>query len=89
MSLSNVSFRMDQNLKENMKSVCQELGMDMTTAFVIYAKKLTRERRIPFEVSADPFYSDSNQKALSKSMLQLNEGKTVTKDFAELEAMEL
>lgn len=89
MALSNVSFRMDQNLKENMKSVCQELGMDMTTAFVIYAKKLTRERRIPFEVSADPFYSDSNQKALSKSMLQLNEGKTVTKDFAELEAMEL
>ena len=80
---------MDQNLKENMKSVCQEVGMDMTTAFVIYAKKLTRERRIPFEVSADPFYSDSNQKALSKSMLQLNEGKTVTKDFAELEAMEL
>ena len=88
MALSNVSFRMDEQLKEDMKNTCQELGMDMTTAFVIYAKKLTREKRIPFEVAIDPFYSDRNREALHKSMKQLEEGKTIRKTLKELEEME-
>ena len=29
------------------------------------------ERRIPFEVSADPFYSDENMKRLKKSIAQM------------------
>ena len=87
MALSNVSFRMEDELKEEMKLTCQELGMDMTTAFVIYAKKLTREKRIPFEVAVDPFYSESNRKALKKSMKQLKQGKTVSKTFKDLKAM--
>ncbi len=89
MALSNVSFRMEEDLKEEMRRTCQELGMDMTTAFVIYAKKLTRERRIPFEVSVDPFYSESNRKALKKSVDQLKDGKTVTKSFDDLKALEV
>lgn len=88
MALSNVSFRMEEKLKEEMRKTCQELGMDMTTAFVIYAKKLTSEKRIPFEVSVDPFYSDSNRKALKKSVKQIKDGKTVTKTFEDLKAME-
>ena len=88
MALSNVSFRMEEGLKEEMRLTCQELGMDMTTAFVIYAKKLTREKRIPFEVSIDPFYSESNRKALKKSVDQLKKGRTVTKSLDELKAME-
>ncbi|WP_270208748.1 hypothetical protein [Parasutterella excrementihominis] len=31
----------------------------MTAAFTIFAKTVTREKRIPFEVSADPFYSET------------------------------
>lgn len=37
----------------------------MTAAFTIFAKAVTREKRIPFEVSADPFYSESNLKRLN------------------------
>ena len=55
MASCNVSFRMDENLKKEMEETCKELGINMTTAFVIYAKKLTREKRIPFEVSADSY----------------------------------
>ena len=39
------------------EEVCAEMGLSMTTAFTIFAKKVSREHRIPFEVSADPFYS--------------------------------
>lgn len=71
----NVNFRMDSDLKKNMESLCSELGMSMTTAFTIFAKKMTREKRIPFEVSADPFYSESNLRYLEDIMEDIKSGK--------------
>ena len=44
-----VAFRMDAEDKKGMEDVCKELGMSMSTAFTIFAKKMRRERRIPFE----------------------------------------
>ncbi|MBO4911836.1 MAG: type II toxin-antitoxin system RelB/DinJ family antitoxin [Butyrivibrio sp.] len=70
-----VNFRMDEELKKNMESICQELGMNMTTAFTIFAKKMTRERRIPFDVSVDPFYSESNMAYLKKVTSEIDSGK--------------
>ena len=35
----NVNFRMDAELKKSMEQACSELGMSMTTAFTIFAKK--------------------------------------------------
>ena len=50
-----VNFRMDEEDKKGMEEVCKELGLSMTTAFTLLAKKMRREKRIPFEVSIDPF----------------------------------
>ena len=60
----------------------------MSTAFNIFAKKVIREKRIPFEVSIDPFYSENNMKAISESMKQLEEGKVIVKTIQELKEME-
>lgn len=87
MSQTLVSFRMDENLKKAMELTCQELGMNMTTAFTIFAKKMCREKRIPFDVSIDPFYSASNLRALEESIEQLQQGKIVVKTIDELEDM--
>lgn len=70
-----VNIRMDVELKKNMEKVCEELGMNMTTAFTIFAKKMTREHRIPFEVSYDPFYSESNMAYLEKVINDIESGK--------------
>ena len=83
-----VNFRMDEDLKQNMEQICKELGMTMTTAFTIFAKKMSREKRIPFEVSIDPFYSESNMKAIRESIEQLKNGKIIEKNIEELEEME-
>ena len=88
MPQTTVTFRMDENLKRSMERTCQELGMSMTTAFTIFAKKMSRENRIPFEVSVDPFFSESNLAHLRTGIAQLSEGKTVEKTMEELEAME-
>ena len=82
-----VNVRMDEVLKKDMEKTCQELGINMTTAFTIFAKKMSREKRIPFEVSIDPFYSECNMVRIKESIALLNEGRTVTKTMEELEAL--
>ncbi|MCD7884799.1 MAG: type II toxin-antitoxin system RelB/DinJ family antitoxin [Lachnospiraceae bacterium] len=79
----NVNFRMDSDLKKSMEEICEEMGMSMTTAFTIFAKKVTREKRIPFEVSADPFYSDSNMAHLRRGVAALNAGEGVEHELIE------
>lgn len=85
--MAQVNIRMDDSLKENMEKVCAELGMSMTTAFTVFARKVAREKRIPFDISVDPFYSDENLSRLAESLKQLKEGKTVTRTLDELEAL--
>ena len=88
MSMKLINIRMDEDLKQEMEIVCNDLGINITTAFTIFAKKLTREKRIPFSVSIDPFYSNENIKALQNSIEEVKEGKIVIKRIEELEAME-
>ncbi len=75
MAQTMVNFRLDENLKKNMEDVCREMGMSMTTAFTIFATKVSRERRIPFEISADPFYSERNMSYLKKVISDIETGK--------------
>jgi len=76
---------MDAELKKNMEKVCADMGLTMTTAFTIFAKKVSREKRIPFELSADPFYSESNIKYLEAIMEDVKSGKA---HFAEHDLIE-
>lgn len=70
-----INFRIDEETKKEMEKVCDELGMTMTTALNIFVKKMTREKRIPFDVSIDPFYSEHNMKHLEKVINDINSGK--------------
>lgn len=49
-----VNFRMDEDIKKNMEQTCREMGLSMTTAFTIFATKVGKEKRIPFEITAEP-----------------------------------
>ena len=51
-------------------------------------RNLTREKRIPFSVSMDPFYSNENIAALQNSIDEVKDGKVIMKTIEELEAME-
>lgn len=71
----NVNFKLDSDVKKSMEQACSDLGLSMTAAFTIFAKKVGREKRIPFEVSVDPFYSDSNIRYLEGIARDIKEGK--------------
>lgn len=85
MAAVNVNIKMDESVKKDMEQVCSDLGMSMSTAFVIFAKKVGREKRIPFEVSVDPFYSDSNIRYLEKKMADYKAGKLQFSEHALIE----
>ena len=87
MAQTTVNFRMEENLKNSLERLCDDLGITMTTAFTIFAKKATRENRIPFELTGDPFYSEKNMNRLAESIASLERGAVVNKTTAELEAM--
>lgn len=51
----------------------------------IFLKKVSRERRIPFGLSADPFYSESNMAHLRRGISTLNAGKGMEHEPIEVE----
>ncbi len=87
--MTTISLRFDDDLKRQLDEICEEMGMNLTTCFMIYAKKLVRDRKIPFEIEAppDPFFSESNLRQLRKSVEQVKNGQVVVKTMEELEAM--
>ena len=75
-----VNFRMDRKMKLDMEKICKKMGLSMTEAFTMFAAKVINEKRIPFEVSVDPFYSETNMKRLRKSIEQMEKtGGTIHK----------
>lgn len=48
---SNVSFRIDSELKTQADLLFSQLGMTMTTAFNIFLRQAVREGGIPFDIT--------------------------------------
>lgn len=81
----NINIKMDADVKKSMEQACEDMGLSMSAAFTIFAKKVGRERRIPFEITADPFYSESNIRYLESIARDIKDGKA---HFAEHDLIE-
>lgn len=85
----NIHVVIDEETKESAQKVFQKLGMDMSTGIRIFLKQVARDENIPFVISADPFYSESNLKFLKDSIKEVKEGKTHIMTLEELENIEI
>ena len=85
----NVNIRMDNELKEQFADFCDNIGLSMSSLFNVFAKKVVKEKKVPFDLTynEDPFYSESNMKWLDKATKQFQNGQIVTKTMDELEAI--
>ena len=52
MSQATFSVRMDETLKRQFDSLCQDFGMSASTAINVFARAVVRERRIPFDIAS-------------------------------------
>ena len=80
MAQAMVNFRMDAELKQRMEETCRKMGLTLTAAFTMFAAKVTQDRSIPFEVTADedPFYSEENMARLRAAIADVKAGRNLT-----------
>lgn len=76
--MAQINVRVDDEVKTRAERTCRNIGMPLSTAINIYLVKLGNENRIPFEVSADPFYSEENMKRLERAAEAANSGTHMT-----------
>ena len=48
---TNMTFRMDSDVKAQMSAICNQLGMTTSTAFNIFANAFVRAKGMPFAVT--------------------------------------
>lgn len=82
----NVNFKLDPDTKKSFEEVCSEMGLSISAALTVFVKKVSREKRIPFEINADPFYSESNIRHLESIVRDIKSGKA---HFTEHELIEV
>lgn len=83
--MAQISLRIDDEVKKNAEKTLNEIGLSMSTAINIFLKTVVRENRIPFELSADPFYSRENTKELERRMANIRSGKSTLKEHELIE----
>jgi DNA-damage-inducible protein J len=72
----NVTIRLDRKVKENAEKLFEDLGMNLSTAFNIFARQALRQGKIPFEIY-DPFYADRNLAELNRRIDDIEAGENI------------
>ena len=73
--MAKISLCVDDEVKQNAEKVIDTIGLSMSAAINIFLKTVARENRIPFELSADPFYLENNIHYLENIMQDIKKGK--------------
>ena len=84
-----VNFRLDADIKRDMEDACKEMGLTTTAAFKIFATKVGREKKIPFSLEADPFYSEENIARLRQAIADMDAGKGIVRELIEVDDDEI
>jgi DNA-damage-inducible protein J len=69
-----ITMRADPAIKVVFEQICSEIGLSVNAALNIFMKRVVRDRKIPFELSADPFYSEANLRYLKASAAEARAG---------------
>lgn len=78
--MAQINLRVDDKLKSSAERTLNDIGLSMSTAINIFLKTVVRENRIPFELSADPFYSKENMEELERRVADIRSGKSTLKE---------
>jgi DNA-damage-inducible protein J len=53
MATTNITMRIDEELKSQAEELFNDLGLNMTAAFTVFVRQAVREQRIPFTISRE------------------------------------
>lgn len=83
MATTNITIRMDADLKKQAEELFSDLGMNLTTAFTVFAKQAVREQKLPFTISRA--YNAETVKAIedARNGIGLSRGFSSVKELME------
>ena len=78
--MAQVNFRIDDEIKESAEKALNDMGLTMSAAITMFLVKVGQEKRIPFEITADPFYSAENIAELERRIESIKNGTSTLKE---------
>ena len=95
MAQTNLTIRIDEDIKRSAESLFDELGMSMSGAINVFFRQAVRERAIPFQIKAktpeekyNEYFNPHNIAVLKESIAQAERGEIIAFTMDELTAME-
>lgn len=85
MATTNITMKIDEDLKSQLQELVSNLGMDMTTFFIISAKQAVREQRIPFIISMD--MPNEETKEAMEEVRQMKLDPSIGKSYTDIDEM--
>ncbi len=85
MATTNITMRMDEDLKAQLQELVSNLGMDMTTFFTISAKQAVREQRITFDISMN--ISNEETREAIEEVRQMKKTPSLGKSYTDVDEM--
>ena len=73
--MSQVSFRIDDQLKADADRLFKSMGMNTSVAITVFFQQSVLRGKLPFEVLGDPFYSESNIRELERRARDMDAGR--------------
>ena len=95
MAQTNITIRIDEDIKKDAESLFAKLGLNMSSAVNVFFRQAVREQAMPFQIKVktdeekyNEYFNEYNMKILAESIAELKAGKGIIKTMAELEAIE-
>lgn len=86
MSQTTLNVRIDEDVKRRFDEFCADVGMNASVAVNLFVKTVIREQRIPFQITTDPFYSESNVRELKRRFDAIKAGTAKLEEHELIEA---
>ncbi len=83
--MTQVNIRIADDIKANAEKALKEMGLNMSTAITLFLIKVGREKRIPFEINADPLYSSENIAELERRNASIENGTSMLREHELIE----
>lgn len=82
MATTNITMRIDEQLKADLQELVSNLGMDLTTFFTVAAKQAVREQRVPFSINMNIPNADT-----IRAMEEVRNGINLSRGYSSVEEM--
>ncbi len=73
-NMNRINIRIDNDVKKEAEQALKDMGLTLSSAITIFLTKVGREKRMPFEINADPFYSEENMAELKRRIKDIENG---------------